>query len=77
MEYHTLRWAGHVAHMDKSCLPRRLLAAWVYELRPEFGHEMNYGRSLERWLKLFGLPPRYTKWAAIAQDRAKWARFVT
>ena len=59
----TLQWVGHVARMDKSRLPRRLLTAWVREPRPEFGQKMNYGRSLERWLKLFGLPLRYTEWA--------------
>jgi hypothetical protein len=67
----TLQWAGHVARMDKSHLPRCLLAAWVRESRPEFGQEMDYGRSLEQWIKLFGLPPRYTEWATLAQDRAE------
>ena len=38
---------------------------------------MSYGRSLERWLKLFGLPLRYTEWATPAQDWAEWARLVT
>ena len=33
----TLQWIGHVARMDKSRLPRRLLTAWVREPRPEFG----------------------------------------
>ena len=73
----TLQWVGHVARMDKSRLPRRLLTAWVREPRPEFGQEMSYGRSLERWLKLFGLPLRYTEWATLAQDRAEWARLIT
>ena len=57
----TLQWIGHVARMDKSRLLRCLLTAWVREPRPEFGQEMSYGRSLERWLKLFGLPLRYTE----------------
>ena len=56
----TLQWVGHVVRMDKSRLPRRLLTAWVREPRPEFGQEMSYGRSLERWLKLFDLPLRFT-----------------
>ena len=49
----TLQWVGHVASIYKSRLPRRLLTAWVRESRSEFGQEMSYGRSLERWLKLF------------------------
>ena len=39
----TLRWVGHVARMDKSRPPRRLLTTWVREPRPEFGQEMSYG----------------------------------
>ena len=66
-----------VVRMDKSRLPRRLLTAWVREPRQEFGQEMSYGRSLERWLKLFDLPLRYTEWATLAQDRAEWARLIT
>ena len=57
----TLQWVGHVVRMDKSRLPRRLLTAWVREPRPDFGQEMSYGRSLERWLKLFDLPLRFTE----------------
>ena len=71
------QWVGHVVRMDKSRLPRRLLTAWVREPRPEFGQEMSYGRSLERWLKLFDLPLRFTEWAPLAQDRAEWARLIT
>ena len=69
-----MQWVGHVARMDKSHLPRRLLTAWVCEPRPEFWQEMSYGRSLERWFKLFGLPLRYTEWVTLAQDRAEWGR---
>ena len=73
----TLQWVGHVVRMDKSRLPRRLLTAWVREPRSEFGQEMSYGRSMERWLKLFDLPLRFTEWATLAQDRAEWARLIT
>ena len=38
---------------------------------------MSYGRSLERWLKLFSQPLRYTEWATLAQDRAEWARLIS
>jgi hypothetical protein len=30
----TLRWVGHVAHMDKTRLPHQLLTAWVANSRP-------------------------------------------
>ena len=42
----TLQWAGHVVRMDKSRLPRRLLTAWICELRPDFGQERSYGQRL-------------------------------
>ena len=38
---------------------------------------MTYGRSLERHLKRFDLPPAYTDWAPIAQSRGDWRRRVT
>ena len=55
----TLLWAGHVARMPKSRLPKRLMLSWVHEPRIEGGQELTYGRSLERHLKqsdhLFGM----------------------
>jgi len=41
------------------------------------GQEINHDRSLERWLRLFGLPLRYIEWATLTQDRAEWARLIT
>ena len=51
----TLLWAGHVARMPKSRLPKRLMLSWVHEPRIAGGQEMTYGRTLERLLKYFGL----------------------
>ena len=34
------------------------------------GHEMTYGKSLERYLKRLGLQLAYTAWAHTAQNRA-------
>ena len=36
----TLRWVGHVASMDKTRLPRRLLTAWVANSRLIGGTEL-------------------------------------
>ena len=60
--HRTLLWAGHVSRMRKSRLPRRLLTAWVNAPRLAYGQEMTDGRALERWLKRFELPLRYTEW---------------
>ena len=42
----TLLWAGHVARMHKSRLPKRLMLSWIPEPRVAGGQEMAYGRSL-------------------------------
>ncbi len=73
----TLRWVGHVAHMDKPRLPRRLLTAWVANIWPIGGTEMTYGRSLEQWLKHAYLPVEFSEWSKLAQDRPKWRALVT
>ena len=36
----TLRWAGHVARMSKSRLPKRLMLPWAQEPRVTGGQEM-------------------------------------
>jgi len=71
----TLLWAGHVARMPKSRLPKRLMLSWVHEPRIEGGQEMTYGRSLERHLKYFGLVDdggkviSFSEWATAAPVR--------
>jgi len=79
----TLLWAGHVARMPKSRLPKRLMLSWVREPRIAGGQEMTYGRSLERHLKYFdiagedGSALAFSEWATLAQDRAGWHKLVT
>ena len=73
----TLRWAGHVARMPKSRLPKRLMLQWVQEPRVTGGQKITYGRLLEHYLKRFDLPPDYTGWAPIEQNRGDWRRRVT
>ena len=73
----TLLWAGHVARMPKSRLPKRLLLSWVQEPRVSGGQEMTYGRSLARHLQYFDLPLAFTDWAPLAQKRTQWHKLVT
>jgi hypothetical protein len=73
----TLLWAGHVARMAKSRLPKRLMLSWVNEPRVAGGQEMNFGRSLQRHLKYFDIPTTFTDWAILAQDRGAWHQLVT
>jgi len=79
----TLLWAGHVARMPKSRLPKRLMLSWVHEPRIEGGQEMAFGRSLERHLEYFGLVDEsgkaisFFEWATLAQDRVGWLKLAT
>ena len=41
-----LRWLGHVARMDYTRLPRRMLSCWVSHKRPRGSPRMTYGRSV-------------------------------
>ena len=67
----TLLWAGHVARIPKSRLPKRPMLSWVQEPRLSGGQEMNFSRSLSWYLQHFGLPLAFTEWATIAQGRTK------
>ena len=55
--------------MPKHRYPTRLVLSWVPTPRVTRGQEMTHGRSLERHLKRFDLPPTFTEWASPAQDR--------
>ena len=76
----TLLWAGHVAPMPRSRLPKRPMLSWVHEPRIAGGQEMTCGRSLERHLKYFGLVDdggkaiTFSEWATLAQD---WLKLAT
>ena len=65
-----LGWLGHVARMDFSRLPRRMLSCWVPRKRPPGAPRMTYGRTVGKALDVFDLDPK--KWPALAADRAAW-----
>ena len=50
-ETRMLRWAGHVARMDDTRLPRMLLTCWVPNSRPIGCPRMTYGRTIKKALK--------------------------
>jgi hypothetical protein len=67
-----LRWAGHIARMPMTRLPRMLLTGWVNNKRPVGGVNMTFGRTLNKALKSRGIPTNFSQWHKIAQDRHKW-----
>ena len=65
-----LGWLGHVARMDYSRLPRRMLSCWVSHKRPPGAPRMTYGRSILKALDTFDLD--HKKWPELAADRLAW-----
>ena len=65
-----LGWLGHVARMDFSRLPRRMLSCWVPHPRPRGAPRMTYGRSVAKALAVFDISS--AKWPALAADRVAW-----
>lgn len=80
-----IRWAGHVARMSPSRLPRRMLTAWVDNPRPRGKSCNGYGHWLEKELNAAGVCTEtralamgnYPSWVLQAQDRATWRRVST
>jgi hypothetical protein len=80
-----IRWAGHVARMSQSRLPRRMLTAWVDHPRPRGKSCYAYGHWLNKELNAAGICTEkravamgnYTSWMQQAQDRATWRRVST
>jgi hypothetical protein len=67
--YHTrlLRWAGHVARMDFSRSPRKLLTDILAHNRLTVRPLKTFGQTLTKVLKNYEI--NTTTWMAVAQDR--------
>ena len=65
-----LSWAGHVARMPFSRLPRKFLPSWVRADRPIGAPSFTYAHGLHKALAKVGID-RAT-WHAKAQDRDLW-----
>jgi len=71
-----LRWAGHVARMDHSRLPRKFLTSWVRHPRPVGRPQYTFGHSLNKTLERAGIPTVSKTWRELAQDRANWRKLT-
>jgi len=69
-----LQWAGHVARMPLSRLPRMFLTAWCGHPRPQRRPDFTYGESLAAALEYAGIDQ--DSWMELAQDRAQWKQLV-
>ena len=65
-----LRWAGHVARMDMSRMPRKMLSSWVCNKRPRGAPQFTYGRGLVKAFKKANIDSG--DWWLSALDRVKW-----
>jgi len=65
-----LQWAGHVARMPLTRLPRMFLTSWCGHPRPQRRPDFTYGESLAAALEYAGI--EQDGWMAAAQDRAGW-----
>ena len=75
-ELRLLRWAGHLARMDMSRLPRKLLTGWVAHPRPNGCPLMNWGRTLKKALKSRDIATVFTTWTKLAQNRSSWRQLI-
>ena len=65
-----LRWAGHVARMDFSRLPRKMISSWVHRKRPRGAPQYTYGHGLFKALKKASVDT--DAWWMLASNRENW-----
>ena len=70
------RWAGHLARMPMTRLPRQLLTSWVSQPRPHGRPQYTYGHALNKTLKRAGIPSEFKEWSKLAQERSNWRKAI-
>ena len=69
-----LCWAGNIARMDLSRLPRRMLSSWIAHSRPQGRPRLTWGATLVKALEEFQLNPEKTgvPWESLAANKCVW-----
>ena len=67
-----LRWAGHVARMPMTRMPRMLMTGWVPNSRLIGAPQMTIGRTINKALVSKGISKDFNTWRTLAQDRPAW-----
>ena len=62
-----LQWAGKMARMPLTRMPRRMMTAWVPHSRPR-GLAKTWGQTLNDCLKRNGVSTRLSEWVDVACD---------
>ena len=70
------RWAGHLARMPMTRIPRQLLTSWVNQPRPHGRPQYTYGHALNKTLKRAGIPSEFKEWSKLAQERSNWRKAI-
>jgi hypothetical protein len=72
-----LSWIGHIARMEDSRLPKKLMTSWLPNARPRGGGRANWGVEAKRSLMEAGIPTTFLDWHTLAQDRSKWRQMIS
>ena len=65
-----LRWLGHLARMDDSRIPKKILFGWLPQCRPAHGTKLRWRDRVRQDLKKFNISEG--NWFHVAQERGPW-----
>ena len=69
-----LRWAGHVARMPTTRLPRKMLSSWVRTKMPHGAPRLTYDRTLNKALRKANVDKN--TWHVQAHDKLGWRLLI-
>ena len=64
-----MQWLGHLARMDNSRMPKRILFGRLRKPRPSHGVKLRWKDRVKKDMSSMKI---YTRWYEGAQDRKRW-----